>query len=158
MLPTRVFEFSVKSHICPMQLKGMACAILMIIVARMQDGWRASVAAVRAVAVGLAVLALSACYSPTLPLPPPDKPESAVSPDGTTVTVDGVGLVGAQVFVFNTDLGEGVITTVTGSGQFHAVVPVDFAKFRRNTLEIWQRIGIEDSTSIALYCDRLGCQ
>jgi hypothetical protein len=144
-----------------MQLKGMACAILRIIVARLKDGWRASVAAVRAVAAGLAVLALSACYSPTLPLPPPDTSMKELSPDGTSVTVEGGAIVGAQVFIFNNDTGQGVITTAwatNSGGQYHAVVPVDFTNFRRNTLEIWQRIGIEDSTTIELYCDRLGCQ
>jgi hypothetical protein len=101
---------------------------------------------------------VSACYSPTLPLPPPDSPQGTVSGDGTSVTVDGGGIRGAEVFVFNTELGEGAITTVSSAGTFHAVVRADFVQFRRNTLEIWQRAGIEDSPSTVLYCDRLRCQ
>jgi hypothetical protein len=112
----------------------------------------------RAVAALVLLASASACYSPTLPLPPPDQPEGEVSADGTTITVNGGGMRGAEVFVFNTDLGEGSVTTVTPAGTFHTVVAADFVRFPRNTLEIWQRVGIEDSSSVALYCDRLGCQ
>jgi hypothetical protein len=137
----------------------MDCAILIVIVAHWQGEWRASAAAVRTVAL-LFVMALPACYSPTLPLPPPDSPESAeLSADGRSVTLDGSGVFpGAQIFVLNTDLGEGVITTGTSSGRYHAVVPVDFSRFSRNTLEIWQHMGVDDSSSVAVYCDNSGCQ
>jgi hypothetical protein len=138
----------------------MACATLIVTVRYWQGGRRASVAVARAAAAALLVLSFAACYSPTLPLPPPDSPESAVvSADGMSVALDGTGVFpGAQVFAYNTDLGEGVITTATSSGRYHAVVPVDFSQLRRNTLEIWQRVGTQDSSSIALYCDRIGCQ
>jgi hypothetical protein len=116
------------------------------------------VGAARAALTLLMVVLASSCYSPALPLPPPDSPQAQVSADGLSVTVDGGALPGAQVFLFNTDLGEGVITTGTSNHRFHAVVPVDFTNFPRNTLEIWQRSGIDDSPSIPLYCDRLRCQ
>ena len=60
--------------------------------------------------------------------------------------------------MFNTELGEGVITTATWNRRYHAVVPVDFSRFTRNTLEIWQRSGLEDSSSIAVNCDQKRCQ
>jgi hypothetical protein len=152
-------NYYVKSSTWLLRLKGMGCATVAVVTS-FESGWRAWAAAVRAAAALLLALTVCACYSPTLPLPPPDSPESAeLCADGTCVTVDGTGaLPGAQVFVFNTDLGEGVITTGTWNRRYHAVVPVDFTRFSRNTLEIWQREGIEDSSSIPVYCDRLGCQ
>jgi hypothetical protein len=137
----------------------MGCATVAVVTS-FESGWRAWAAAARAAAAPLLALTVSACYSPTLPLPPPDSPDlKQVSPDGMTVTVGGAGaLPGAQVFVFNTDLGEGVITTGTWNRRYYAKVPVDFSRFSRNTLEIWQRVGIEDSSSIPLYCDRTRCQ
>jgi hypothetical protein len=151
-------DSNVKTATWRAQSKGMGCAILTISVACGESAWRAVLTAARAAAASLLVVFVSACYSPTLPVPPPDSPEAVVSADGLTVTVDGGALPGALVFVFNTDLGQGVVTTGTQYGRFHAVVPVDFYRFPRNTLEIWQRMGIDDSSSIPVYCDRMGCQ
>ena len=132
--------------------------MFLVIVAFRQGKRCAGIASAFAACLGL--LSVSACYSPTLPLPPPDRPDSAdINATGTAVTVDGAGVYpGALVFLFNTELGEGVITTGTWNRRYHADVPLDFSTYPRNTIEIWQRAGVEDSSSIAVYCDRTRCQ
>jgi hypothetical protein len=95
-------------------------------------------------------MASAGCNSPTLPLPPPDSPQIAdISPDGLTVHLLGAGAYpGALVVVFNDDLQKGVIVTAAPNGAYDAVVPTDLQRFQVNELEMWQRVGAQDSSVI----------
>ncbi len=56
------------------------------------------------------LVALPGCLSPTLPLPPPEPPDT-ISPEAApgTWTLSGPCLAGALVIVFNERTGEGVV-------------------------------------------------
>jgi hypothetical protein len=102
---------------------------------------------------GLATLlagAIAGCNSPTLPLPPPDSPQVAdVSADGLTVHLVGSGASpGGLVIFFNDDLGKGVIVTTASNGVYDATVPVDLRNFDANEMEMWQRVGTQDSSVV----------
>jgi hypothetical protein len=102
-------------------------------------------------ATWLAAAASAGCESPTLPLPPPDVPEfGQVSADRTSILLRGAAIPGALVFVFNEELTvqAGVIVTVNDRRTYTAVVPVDLQTDPVNVLEMWQRVGIQDSTVI----------
>lgn len=94
---------------------------------------------------------LSACQSPTLPLPPPSEPDYMTSQDGDYAEIiggSGTAIPDALVMIFNADLGRGVIVTAGPQGEFTARIPTSFAETGYNTVEIWQRHGRADSTSI----------
>jgi hypothetical protein len=51
--------------------------------------------------------------------------------------------------VFNDDTGTGTIVTAGARGEFSAHIDVDFTQFAYNTVEVWQRTGRGDSSSIS---------
>jgi len=76
------------------------------------------------------VLAVASCVSPTLPLPPPEEPESMQAieaEDGTfgeLWQVSGTCLPGAQVTIFNTVTERGVVVLDgDGDGRYTAILP-----------------------------------
>jgi hypothetical protein len=94
----------------------------------------------------LTTLWVAACVAPTLPLPPPEPaPLSAPDADGM-VTVGGQAQPGALVFVLNEDLQEGVITVADDVGTFETRI----AARSGDTLSLWQRVGHDDGTAVAL--------
>lgn len=105
-------------------------------------------------ALGLATLlagALAGCNSPTLPLPPPSVPEFAeIAPDGSTVHLTGGGAVaGALVLFYNDSIFKGSIVTADAHGRYDALVPTQLnAIDTMNEVEMWQRVGKDDSTVV----------
>jgi hypothetical protein len=103
-------------------------------------------------AILLALAGVGGCNSPTLPLPPPSTPEEiTVSGDGTHVELAGSGAQpGALVLVFNDELTvlAGAIATANSQGQYRMTVPVDLSVHAQNQLEMWQRLGTEDSSLV----------
>jgi hypothetical protein len=108
-------------------------------------GARAS-AALRVAALG-AVIAMGACYSPTLPLPPPNDPTTfLVSDDRTSVTMEGTGAIpGALVFILNEDVGRGQFAVAGLRGDYHLTLPLDLSLHDQNWFMIWQHSGSRDS-------------
>jgi len=101
--------------------------------------------------LGLATLLAgqgAGCNSPTLPLPPPDVPEFAeISPDGASVHLTGAGAVaGALVLFYNDSIFKGTIVTADGSGRYDAIVPTQLSADTVNEVEMWQRVGKDDSS------------
>jgi hypothetical protein len=109
--------------------------------------------ALAAVALGTGVLSwmLAACLSPTLPLPPPSEPETAViSSDLRTVTFAGRANPNAFVMIFNDyeTVQAGAIVMADDQGKYAgAVVPIDLSQNICNPFQIWQRMGTEDSAA-----------
>lgn len=80
------------------------------------------------IAVALAAATWLGCVTPSVPIPPPD-------PENMSFQVDGDAGVAqfqydpdpsyalAVVYVFNRDVGEGVITTATGDGSVGPTAP-----------------------------------
>jgi len=103
------------------------------------------------VALGLGV----ACNSPTLPLPPPNAPEEVrLSADATRADLAGAGAQpGALVLVFNEEpsVQAGVIVTADGQGRYRLTVPIDLSVNPRNQLELWQRVGTQDSSLVTFH-------
>lgn len=102
---------------------------------------------------GLATLlagALAGCNSPTLPLPPPDAPQFAeISPDGSSVHLIGAGAVaGALVLFYNDSIFKGSIVTADPHGAYDAVVPTQLTADTVNEVEMWQRVGKDDSSVV----------
>lgn len=100
----------------------MACAILSLMVSKPRRAW------VRLALIGaLGVLSGSACLSPTLPLPPPEKPD-VIENDASTGfwTISGDCNAGAIVMVFNENTGEGaVIEDRDGNGRYKVTIKGD---------------------------------
>ncbi len=69
--------------------------------------------------VVLGLLLPSACLSPTLPLPPPDKPEKIEGPDAQgNVRMSGTMVPGAIAFVRNQVTGEGSFRDTNSDGFY----------------------------------------
>lgn len=97
---------------------------------------------IAAVAVALTI----GCYSPTVPLPPPDEPEvGKVDPQGM-VKIRGGASKYALVSLFNERSGSGVIVTADGGGVYEAVI----AAMAGDEVSIWQEVDGEKSPSIRI--------
>ncbi|HEX9297332.1 MAG TPA: hypothetical protein VF881_15930 [Polyangiaceae bacterium] len=114
--------------------------------------WRRA-RAVAAVALGTGVLSsmLSACLSPTLPLPPPGPPGTIeLSADLKTVQLTGTANPRAFVMFFNNyeTVQKGAIVLANDQGEYAGViVPIDLSQNVCNPFQIWQRIGSDDSAA-----------
>jgi predicted small lipoprotein YifL len=76
--------------------------------------------------VALAVLAATAasCLSPTLPLPPPDQPDTIVASSDNLWEISGECVAGALVTVFNARTNRGVVVEdATDSGSYAVALP-----------------------------------
>ncbi len=102
----------------------------------------------RAAGTVLVSMGLSACNSPTLPVPPP-YPEKLTQPsdvellaDGKHVRIAGDGALrndGIQVFMFNEELGAGQRADKDEFGHYEGIVPVDLSCLRpTNHVDLWQ--------------------
>lgn len=95
--------------------------------------------------MGLAplALALASCLSPTLPIPPPEQPDSIdMNKDGTW-SVSGSCEPGAIVTVFDTNTGEGrVVEDLANSGRY----TVDIDANKCDTAWVTQVIGGDTSS------------
>jgi hypothetical protein len=107
-----------------------------------------------AVGTCLVSWALSACLSPTLPLPPPGGPTVAeLSADRRTVRIVGGGaLRGATVMLLNEDTQDGVFTTAGSDGLYTVEkFPVDLSQSATNAVEIWQTYGSDSSEPFVVH-------
>lgn len=118
---------------------------------------RLSVRAVAGWAVGTCLVswALSACLSPTLPLPPPGEPTVAeLSADGKSVRILGRGaLPGAEVMFLNEQLPDvniWVMANTVGDYKVPAL-PVDLSTSSTNAVEIWQIYGSDSSPIMVVH-------
>ncbi|MGD0838064.1 MAG: hypothetical protein ABSB49_15605 [Polyangia bacterium] len=71
--------------------------------------------------LGLAMVAVFACNSPFIPIPPPNPTFGQVSADNWSVTMppDGAA-IGATYFILNARLGSGIIQEAAGDGSVFA--------------------------------------
>jgi hypothetical protein len=99
--------------------------------------------------------AVSACLSPTLPLPPPGEPEVAeLNADGQTVRIVGHGAIqGATVNLYNDDTQDGLWTLAAGAEGTYTFlrVPVDLSHKATNDIEIWQTYGADSSQPFVVH-------
>lgn len=95
-------------------------------------------------------LLFAGCQSPTLPLPPPGNPDIAqLTAPGEVTVVGAQAIPGANVMIFNLDTGSGIIMTADDRGVYRGVIAVDLSVHARNTAEMWQRSGIDDSSAVS---------
>ena len=88
-------------------------------------------------------LCAGGCASPTLPLPPPEPPETKGFSDGV-ITLQGSALPSALVYALNQNQEQGVIVKATDAGVYTVSLKADSG----NTIAIWQEQGSERSPSI----------
>ena len=80
-------------------------------------------------AIGIAVAALvSACFTPSVPIPPPEPEDMAFILDTDTNTArfsyePNTSYARAVVYVFNRDQGRGIITTAAANGSVGPTEP-----------------------------------
>lgn len=89
-------------------------------------------------------LCLVGCLSPTLPLPPPDRPDVSAPDENGLVRLQGVAAPQAEVIAWNhdTDLIAGQVTGDDSRYDFTiAAEPNDF-------IELWYVVGSEESQSV----------
>ena len=102
----------------------------------------------------LGAIALGACSTPTLPLPPPAALSSSGPDADGIITVEGDVLEDAYVFVLNETTERGVIVRADASGHF--VARIESVTLTDPTMEdfltIWQRKGsdIGEQTGISV--------
>lgn len=97
-----------------------------------------------ALVAALGVLSGSACLSPTLPLPPPEKPDTIheEAAGSGTWTISGDCDAGAIVTVFNERTGEGaVIEDRDGNGRYTVTIKADLC----DMAWVKQDIGLDTS-------------
>lgn len=100
----------------------------------------------RFVLVATASLALGACLSPTLPLPPPDRPDVS-SPDANgLVRIQGVASANAEVIAWNhsSDLLAGQITGSDAAYDFTMRAKA------QDVIELWYVKGTDQSPSVTV--------
>jgi hypothetical protein len=95
------------------------------------------------VAAGVLV---AGCLSPTLPLPPPDRPDVSAPDASGLVRVQGIAVAQAEVIAWNhnTDLIAGQVTT--DDARYDFTIKADAG----DTLELWYIQGSDESPSILL--------
>lgn len=96
----------------------------------------------------LAALALSVagCASPTLPLPPPERPETISFGEDGVLTLKGSAQPEAIVYAFNERSEEGVITKASGSGIYLLKIQAVLG----DEIAVWQEVGSERSASVII--------
>jgi hypothetical protein len=94
----------------------------------------------------LASLVLGSCLSPTLPLPPPSRPDVSSPNEGGYVRLQGVAAPHAEVLTWNHN--NGVIAgQVTGdSSRYDFEIKAESGDY----LELWYIQGTDESSSISV--------
>jgi hypothetical protein len=92
----------------------------------------------------VAGLCLASCLSPTLPLPPPDRPDVSAPDENGLVRLQGVAAPQAEVIAWNHDT-DVIAGQVTGDDSRY-----DFtiAAEANDLIELWYVQGSEESQSI----------
>jgi hypothetical protein len=107
---------------------------------------RAMLRAPRRLLLLLTSLALSSCLSPTLPLPPPSRPDVSAPDAGGYVRLQGVAAPDAEVLAWNhnNDLIAGQVTG--DDSRYDFMIAGESGDF----IELWYVRGTDESQSIRL--------
>jgi hypothetical protein len=94
----------------------------------------------------VAGLCLASCLSPTLPLPPPDRPDVSAPDENGLVRLQGVAAPQAEVIAWNhdTDLIAGQVTGDDSRYDFTITAEAN------DLIELWYVQGSEESQSIRI--------
>ena len=94
--------------------------------------------------LGAALFALGGCLSPTLPLPPPDRPDVSAPDENGLVRLQGLAAPKAEVIAWNhaTDLIAGQITSDDARYDFSIKAQAN------DYLELWYIVGDEESQTV----------
>lgn len=89
-------------------------------------------------------LGLASCLSPTLPLPPPDRPDVSAAGEGGLVRLQGLAAPQSEVIAWNhdNDVIAGQVTRETAKYDF--TIKGDAGDF----IELWYIKGDEESQSV----------
>jgi hypothetical protein len=98
----------------------------------------------RRLLLGLAGVCLASCLSPTLPLPPPSKPDVSSPDENGYVRLQGIAAPRVEVIAWNhnNDLIAGQVTGETSAYDFS--IPAQSS----DVLELWYIEGSDESSSI----------
>ena len=99
----------------------------------------------RCLLVGVGLLAAS-CLSPTLPLPPPDRPDVSSPDSGGSVRLQGIAVPRAEVIAWNhnNDLIAGQVTGADSRYDF--TIKGDAG----DLIEVWYIQGSDESPSVSV--------
>ncbi|MCU0658465.1 MAG: hypothetical protein MUF64_25365 [Polyangiaceae bacterium] len=89
---------------------------------------------------------LAGCASPTLPLPPPERPEISTFHDDGTITLKGSALPEALVYGFNQNLEEGLIVKASPGGGYEMRIRAEVG----HDISLWQELSTERSPSLLI--------
>jgi hypothetical protein len=94
----------------------------------------------------LASVCLVSCLSPTLPLPPPDRPDVSAPDESGFVRLQGVAAPQAEVIAWNhnTDLIAGQVTRDDSHYDFTMKAEAN------DFIELWYVVGSDESQSIRI--------
>jgi hypothetical protein len=94
----------------------------------------------------VAGLGLACCLSPTLPLPPPSRPDVSVPDEGGLVRLQGFAAPRVEVLAWNHQSGliAGQVTGADSSYDFTIAAKV------RDEIELWYVQGSDESQSIRI--------
>jgi hypothetical protein len=113
---------------------GMFCATAWLIMKR----------PVRRLLLGLAGLCLASCLSPTLPLPPPSKPDVSGPDESGYVRLEGVAAPHSEVIAWNHN-NDIIAGQVTGDRSFYDFqIKAEIS----DVIELWYIKGSDESSSI----------
>ncbi len=98
---------------------------------------------VRRLLLGMAGLCLASCLSPTLPLPPPARPDVSSPDESGYVRIQGVAAPRSEVIAWNhnSDLIAGQVTGETSLYDFQMKAKVN------DVIEVWYIQGSDESSS-----------
>ena len=104
------------------------------------------VRALRRLGLVLAGLCLAGCLSPTLPLPPPAKPDVSAPNEAGFARVQGVAVPQAEVIAWNhrNDLIAGQVTG--DDSRYDFLIPAEVG----DRIEVWYIQGTDESTSTSV--------
>lgn len=91
-------------------------------------------------------LSLAACLSPTLPLPPPSRPDVSAPDDDGFVRLQGFAAPRAEVIAWNreSNLIAGQVTGEDSRYDFRIQAEVE------DRIEVWYRVGTDESASVTV--------
>jgi hypothetical protein len=98
----------------------------------------------RAILLAACALWVSACLSPTLPLPPPSKPTIDGPDSQGNVTLTGSVQPRATVYALNIATNEGRFLVTGADGAYVIVIPAQSG----DELSVWYSLGTDDSPSV----------
>ncbi len=106
----------------------------------------AMVRAMRRLLLLVAGLCLVTCLSPTLPLPPPDRPDVSAPDEGGLVRLQGVAAPRSEVIAWNhaNNVIAGQVTT--DSARYDFTIQANI----KDVIELWYVEGTEESQTVVV--------